>query len=167
VIGVISQHVVLIEGARRRAASLVGTLRPGRESKDRTVAGTLVANLLRQQPLSPMLLAHRRQREADPPPGSQRDKRSTVSPGAKGFHAGTLEIAMVCEAVFGPSRDSPLQRFRGAAAREKAPFKETRAAACPRGESRSAGAPPSAAGWEKRVERSYLALSTFNVQRPT
>ena len=43
-----------------------------------------------------MLLAHRRQREADPPPGSQRDKGRTVRPGPKAFHAETLEIAWVC-----------------------------------------------------------------------
>jgi hypothetical protein len=41
--------------------------------------------------LSFVLLAHRRQRETDPPPGSQRDKSLTVRPGPKAFHAETLE----------------------------------------------------------------------------
>jgi hypothetical protein len=46
-----------------------------------------------------MLLAHRRQREADPPPGSQPCKSLTVRPGPKAFHAENLEIALVCRAV--------------------------------------------------------------------
>jgi hypothetical protein len=61
-----------------------------------TVAGTLVAALVKQKPFSSTLLAHRRQREADPPPGSRRDKSLTVSPRPKAFHAETLEIAWVC-----------------------------------------------------------------------
>jgi hypothetical protein len=46
---------------QRRAASLVGTLRPRRQSQNRAVAGALVAGLARQKLLSSLLLAHRRQ----------------------------------------------------------------------------------------------------------
>ena len=59
-----------------------------------------------------MLLAHRRHREADPPPGSQRDKSLTVRPGPKAFHAETLEIALVCTGVSGLSSDFRSHRFR-------------------------------------------------------
>jgi hypothetical protein len=43
-----------------------------------------------------MLLTHRRQREATPRRGSQRDRSPTVSPGPEAFPEGTLEIALVC-----------------------------------------------------------------------
>src|SRR5262245_6223008 len=59
----------LCEPPRRRAASLVGTLRPGRVTDNRAVAVTLVAVLLRWKFRFSLLLAHRRQREVDPPPG--------------------------------------------------------------------------------------------------
>src|SRR5437762_855536 len=58
-----------LESSRRRAASLVGKRLPGRPSPNRAVPGTLVAALLKRQARSSLLLAHRRQREADPPPG--------------------------------------------------------------------------------------------------
>jgi len=64
-----AEEVTLSKPPRRQAASLVGTLRPGRWRQNRAVAVPLVAALPRQKLCSSMLLAHRRQREADPPPG--------------------------------------------------------------------------------------------------
>jgi hypothetical protein len=42
---------------------------PAAKIPNRAVAGTLVADLERQKLFSSLLLAHRRHREADPPPG--------------------------------------------------------------------------------------------------
>src|SRR6266581_5206466 len=42
---------------------------PAARNENRVVAGTLVADLSRQKLFPSLLLAHRRQREADPPPG--------------------------------------------------------------------------------------------------
>jgi hypothetical protein len=49
---------------RRRAASLVGPLRPGRRNHNLAVAGRSIAGSVRRKLLSALLLAHRRQREA-------------------------------------------------------------------------------------------------------
>ena len=69
-LAVISQHVVPVEGAPGvgppPSSAHSG---PAANIPNRAVAGTLVAGLARQKPLSSVLLAHRRQREADPPPG--------------------------------------------------------------------------------------------------
>ena len=86
----------LSKSPRRRAASLGGTLRPGRRSQDRAVAGSLVAALSRQKLFTSLLLAHRRQREATRRRGSQGDKCLSVIHGPEAFPEGTLEIALVC-----------------------------------------------------------------------
>ncbi len=98
------------ESLRRRAASLVGTLRPGRESPNQAVAGSFVAGLARQKLFSSLLLTHRRQREATRRRGSQCDKSLTVSPGPEAFSEGTLEIALVRT-----SREKPVARLSLAA----------------------------------------------------
>ena len=67
---VVSQNVGPVEAAPGvGSASLVGTLRPGRRSWNRAVAVALVAGLSSRQLLRSLLLAHRRPREANPPPG--------------------------------------------------------------------------------------------------
>src|SRR5712691_4564402 len=131
---------VLLQRPRRRATSLVGTLRPGRRSRNRAVAGTLVAALSRRRLRCSMFLAHRRQREAARRRGSQRDRSLTVSPGLEAFSAATLEIALVCD---GPERTVArlsLAAISRAAAWGCFPFHLWRVAAWSRGECRRAGA---------------------------
>jgi len=90
--------------------------------------------------LCSLLLAHRRQREADPPPGLAAFNGLTVSPGPEALSAGTLEIALVWtgrEQAVVRLFLAPISR---AAARDNPSFSFATAAAWSRGECHRAGA---------------------------
>jgi len=83
----------------RRAASLVGTLRPGRRGHNRAVAGSLGHSRSEAKAIAwcaPSLIAASGRRTRRP--GSQRYRKTHVSPDPEAFHARTLEIALVCTA---------------------------------------------------------------------
>ena len=87
-----------------------------------------------------MLLAHRRQREADRRRGSQRERSLTLSPGPKAFAAATLEIAWVCIGRERTDAELSLAPISRAAGLDDFPSGNTRPAAWSRGERRRAGA---------------------------
>ena len=69
-------------------ASLVGTLRPGRDSQNRAVACRSVALAARRLSFWPVLLRSRLLREAVPPPGLQSPAAPRCSPEATALPGG-------------------------------------------------------------------------------
>src|SRR5712691_620089 len=129
---------LMIKSPRQRAVSLVGTLRPGRRSQYRAVAGALVADLLMLKLLSSVLLAHRRQREATRCRGSQRDTSLSVSPARRRSPKGPSKSRWSAPAVRGCCTALPCSDFASGRLGLSS-LRLARAAARSRGECRRAG----------------------------
>jgi hypothetical protein len=107
---------------------------PAALREKRALTGSLVAVLSRQEPLSALLLAHRRQREAVPSPGLTAWRKSrTGSPDAEGSPRGPSKPRWSATAERAKERSFPLQRFRRAAALGEFPHETSGRRVSPRG----------------------------------
>jgi len=123
------------------SASLVGPLRPCRPESEPGRRWSLGRSLPRGEgSLRPCDRAHRRQREADPPPGLSQWLVPVCKPRPGGVGGGTLEIAVVLGRRLSVAQLSLAPNF-ASGGRGGLPFSRARAAAWSRGQCRRAGTP--------------------------